>query len=50
MNDNDRAVAALKKNPDLAMKVVKKVLIEKKIEDLNNELWDLKKDIKRMTQ
>ena len=33
-------------NPQLALKVVKKVLLEKKIEELNNELWDLKKEIK----
>ena len=33
-------------DPELALKVVKKVLLEKKIEELNNELWDLKKEIK----
>ena len=49
MNDHNRAVAALEKNPELAMKVVHKVLLEKKIEDLNNELWDLNKEIKEMT-
>lgn len=36
----------VEENPQLALKVVKKVLLEKKIEELNNELWDLKKEIK----
>jgi hypothetical protein len=49
MNDQIRAENALKNNPDLALKVVKKVLLEKKIEELNNDLWDLKKEIKEMT-
>tara|TARA_R100000808_G_scaffold940_3_gene4535 strand:- start:1159 stop:1314 length:156 start_codon:yes stop_codon:yes gene_type:complete len=45
---SDRAAEIVKNNPEWALLLIKRVLLEKEIDEKQDELWDVKKKIKEM--
>lgn len=45
---SDEAVEIVKNNPEWARLLIKRVLLEKEIDEKQSELWDIRKKIKEM--